>query len=271
MPETPAESSSKPTVKDLLARKGQRTLAQVYVRGEREAAACEAAGIDMIVTENSGDLASIRAAAPNTFFTVGLLYRAHATPTEALREAYRLMELGVDAIYCPQSIEYVRTLAAEAVPTVGHVGLIPYKATWFGGFKAVGKTAAEARAVYDSALAHQEAGAIAVEVEVVPEEMASAISSHLEILTVGMGAGSGCDAQYLFSTDILGDNEGHVPRHAKVYRDHASEYRRLYEDSIAAFSEFAADVASGAYPEPGHSLAADPAEVAAFVDGLDDS
>ena len=256
-------------MKDLLALKGRRVLSQVYIRGPKEAAACEAAGVDLIVTENRGDIGAIREAAPDTFFTVGLLYGAHASVTETLRETYRLIGLGVDAIYCPQSVEYVAALAREAVPTVGHVGLIPYKSTWFGGFKAVGKTAAEARRVYDSALAHQEAGAIAVEMEVVPQEMAAAISSRLEILTIGMGAGSGCDAQYLFSTDILGDNEGHIPRHAKVYRNHRAEYERLHQDSIDAFSEFAADVASGAYPESGHSLVADPDEVAAFVAGLD--
>jgi len=255
----------KMTVKDLLAAKGQRTLAQIYVRNPKEASACETGGIDMIVTENSGDLAGIRKAAPNTFFTVGLLYGAHASIEEALREAYRLLSMGVDAIYCPQSVDYVAALANEAIPTIGHVGLIPYKATWFGGMKAVGKTAVEARKVYDSAKAHEDAGAIAVEVEVVPTEIASAISERLSILTVGMGAGSGCDAQYLFSTDVLGDNEGHIPRHAKVYRNHRLEYERLYQDSVAAFSEFARDVATGAYPEAGHSLKADPQELEAFL------
>lgn len=260
---------TKLTVRDLLDVKGQRQLSQVYVRNEREAAACEAAGIDLIVTEESSDIEAMRAAAPNTFFTVGLLYRRYASISEALRGAYGYMDQGADAIYCPQSIGYVQALADEAIPVTGHVGFIPYKNTWFGGFKAVGKTAAEAAAIYRAALAHQEAGAIGVEVEIVPHAVASAISRRLDILTIGMGAGPGCDAQYLFATDILGDNEGHIPRHARVYRDHRAEYRRLQDDAIAAFAEFKADVDSGNYPAAEHMLEIADDELAAFLDALD--
>lgn len=260
---------TKLTVKELLSLKGKRQLSQVYIRTPKEAAACEAAGIDLIVTEESSDLAGIRAAAPDTFFTVGLLYGVYPSVVDAMRGAYAAMSVGADAIYCPQSIEYVRAMATEAVPVTGHVGFIPYKNTWFGGFKAVGKTAQEALHIYESAMAHQDAGAIGVEVEIVPEAVATRISERLDILTIGMGAGSGCDAQYLFSTDILGDNEGHIPRHAKVYRDHKAELQRLYDDTVAAFSEFKADVDSGAYPADEHRLGIDPGELARFEAELD--
>lgn len=63
-----------------------------------------------------------------------------------------------------------------------------------------------------------------------------------------MGSGAGCDVQYLFSVDILGETEGHVPRHARVYRDFLAEYARLQQERVAAFSEFRNDVASGAFP-----------------------
>ncbi|MDH3753049.1 MAG: 3-methyl-2-oxobutanoate hydroxymethyltransferase [Acidimicrobiia bacterium] len=261
---------SKLTVKDLLALKGQRQLTQVYVRNPGEAAACEAAGIDLIVTEEGSDVAAIRAAAPETFFTVGLLYGRYPSVVDAMRGAYGAMSIGADCIYCPLSLEYVRSMAAEAVPVTGHVGFVPYKSTWFGGFKAVGKTAPEALKVYDLALAHQDVGAIGVEVEIVPQEVAAEITRRLDILTLGMGAGPGCDAQYLFATDILGDNTGHIPRHAKVYRDHKSEYERLHRDAIAAFGEFKADVDSGTYPASDHVLRADESELAAFVQALED-
>ena len=87
----------------------------------------------------------------------------------------------------------------------------PYRSSWFGGFKAVGKTAKEALDVYEKTLAYQEAGAIAVEMEVVPHQVASEISKRVDILVISMGSGAGCDAQYLFATDILGSNTGHVP------------------------------------------------------------
>lgn len=260
---------SKLTVKDLFEAKGQRPLCQVYIRGPREAAACEAAGIDLIITWEAGELEAVRSAAPDTFLTAGLVYGRHPSIRDALAAAYRALDRGADAVYCPQSLDYVRAFAAEGVPTFGHVGFVPYKRTWVGGFKAVGKTAEEALAVYRHALAYQEAGAVGVEIEIVPGEVAAEISARLDILTIGMGAGAGCDAQYLFATDILGDNEGHIPRHAKTYRDHRAEYERLHQDAIAAFSEFKADVGSGAYPEARHLIRADPDELARFRAQLD--
>lgn len=257
------------TVKDLLESKGRRSLCQVYIRGPKEAAACAAAGIDMIITWEGGDLAAVRDAAPDTFFTAGLLYGRHPSIRDALIAAYRALDLGADAVYCPQSMDYVAAFANEGIPTFGHVGFVPYKRTWVGGFKAVGKTAADALRVYENALAYQEAGAVGVEIEIVPAEVAAEISSRLDILTIGMGAGAGCDAQYLFATDILGDNEGHIPRHAKVYRDHRAEYERLHNDAIAAFAEFKADVEAGAYPEEQHLLHADAGELEGFRRALD--
>jgi 3-methyl-2-oxobutanoate hydroxymethyltransferase len=80
-----------------------------------------------------------------------------------------------------------------------------------------------------------------------------------------MGAGTGCDAQYLFAEDVLGQNRGHMPRHSKVYRNFAAEYDRLQAERVAAFSEFAADVHSKAYPEDRHVVRMDPAELSRFM------
>ena len=152
---------------------------------------------------------------------------------------------------------------------MGHVGFVPYKSTWFGGFKAVGKTATEALKVYELTMAYQEAGAIAVEMEIVPHKVAAEIAKRVDILIIGMGSGTGCDAQYLFSTDILGDNEGHVPRHAKVYRDFKSEYARLQQESIAAFREFREDVMSGVYPATNQLVEVKDEEYGKFLEALD--
>ena len=80
-----------------------------------------------------------------------------------------------------------------------------------------------------------------------------------------MGAGTGCDAQYLFAEDVLGQNRGHMPRHSKVYRNFAAEYDRLQQERIAAFSEFVADVDSKAYPEERHIVRMDPGELDEFM------
>jgi 3-methyl-2-oxobutanoate hydroxymethyltransferase len=84
-----------------------------------------------------------------------------------------------------------------------------------------------------------------------------------------MGSGPGCDAQYLFAEDILGTNRGHMPRHAKVYRNFAAEFDRLQQERIAAFREFIADVASGAFPEDRHVVKMPEAELRDFLAGLD--
>lgn len=261
---------TKLTVKDLLDLKGKRPLTQVNVHKDSEARACQEAGVDMIITWERSDIVAFRAAAPDIFLTVGLVYGQYVNADEAKRAAFAAMEKGADAIYCPMSLEVVEALAAEAIPVHGHVGFVPYKRTWTGGFKAVGKNAADAYAIYERAKAYEDAGAIAIEVELVPTEVAAEISKRLKILTVAMGAGSGCDAQYLFAKDILGYNDGHIPRHAKVYRDHKAEYDRLYADSVQAFREFHEEVRDGAFPTEKQTLKIDSVELEAFRERLGD-
>ncbi len=261
--------SGKLTVKDLLGLKGVRPLTQINVHTAREAAACEAAGIDMLITWERSPIPEFRTAAPDTFLTIGLVYGTYVNADEARRAAFSAMEKGADAIYCPMALDIVEALAREAIPVHGHVGFVPYKRTWTGGFKAVGKTGQEALEIYRRAKAYEDAGAIAIEVELVPQQVATEISKRLKILTVAMGAGSGCDAQYLFAKDILGYNDGHIPRHAKTYRDHGAEYDRLHHDAIAAFSEFREDVDSGLFPGTGNVLNMPQAELEAFMAEVD--
>lgn len=262
---------SKLSVKDLLELKGQRQFTEVYVSTVQEARACEAAGIDMIITSEKNNPKAIREAAPNTFFTIGLAYGQHPSKEAAVRGGFEALSNGADAVYAGVSFESVEAMSNEDIPVVGHVGLIPYKSTWFGGFKAVGKTAAEAMQVYQRTLDYQDAGAIAVEMELVPHKIAAEIAKRVGLLVLSMGSGTGCDGQYLFATDILGTNTGHIPRHAKVYRNFKAEYERLYQESIVAFKEFKEDVKTGAYPEKSHSIAVKEQDLAAFLASLEEA
>jgi 3-methyl-2-oxobutanoate hydroxymethyltransferase len=88
------------------------------------------------------------------------------------------------------------------------------------------------------------------------------------MLLWSMGSGPGCDAQYLFAEDILGTNRGHMPRHAKVYRNFAAEFDKLQRERIEAFKEYIADVESGAYPESKHIVQMADAELRRFKAGL---
>ena len=88
--------------------------------------------------------------------------------------------------------------------------------------------------------------------EVVAANLASEITRRTSMLTISLGSGGGCDAQYLFSADILGENRGHIPRHAKVYRNFAAERDRLQQERIAAYREYMEDVSSGTFPQQEH-------------------
>lgn len=256
------------TVADLRALKGVRQLSMVYVENTDEAAACAEAGIDVLSIERHLWDPAMREAAGDCFVQVGLPYGVLATTDDYLRAGHDAVRLGADACYCAASIEVISRLAAEGIPVVGHVGLIPSRRTWTGGFRAVGKTLDSALEVWRGVRALEEAGAFAAEIEVVPPEIATEISKRTSLVMFSMGAGAGCDAQYLFSCDLLGYTRGHLPRHAKVYRDFAAEFARLQDERIAAFTEFNADVASGAYPEEQHLVPVDPAVVEAFLDAL---
>jgi 3-methyl-2-oxobutanoate hydroxymethyltransferase len=135
------------TVADLRALKGKRQLTMLFVDTLDEAAATAAAGIDMLSIIEPVWSPAMRDAAGDCFVQVGLIYGQHCTYEDYLRAAHAGLMTGGDAFYCAGSLETIAKLVAEGIPVVGHVGLIPARATWTGGFKAVGKTAAQASAV----------------------------------------------------------------------------------------------------------------------------
>jgi 3-methyl-2-oxobutanoate hydroxymethyltransferase len=241
------------TVADLRALKGKQQLTMLRYFSLEEAAAAQAAGIDIAsVPPDLVTHADYRKVAPSVFSMTGMTHLEYGSPEDYLRLGGPLLEKGADALYCSGSPATIERLAREYIPVVAHVGLVPARATWTGGFRAVGKTAETAMALYRECRRLQDAGAFALEIEVVPENVATEISKRVDILLWSMGSGAGCDAQYLFAEDILGSNRGHVPRHAKVYRDFAAEYDRLQTERIAAFREFRDDVRGGTFPETGH-------------------
>lgn len=260
---------TRPTVADIRAVKGKRQLTMVHIENVDEARACAAAGIDLLSIEARIWDVAMRAAAGDCFVQVGLPYGQLQTTEDYLRAAHHAIMTGGDCCYCAASTRIVERLADEGIPVVGHVGLIPSKRTWTGGFKAVGKSLDTAKHVYGQVKDLERAGAFAAEIEVVPEAIATEIAKHTSLMLFSMGAGAGCDAQYLFSTDILGYTDWHTPRHAKQYRNFRAEYERLQQERIGAFSEFATDVVSGDYPRSEQLVAVDDDVRDQFVAFLD--
>ncbi len=258
---------SRLTVKDLRDGKGARQRTFVQVTSAEQAAAAEAAGIEMMSARYIPQNRSIPAAAPGTFFQFSLPYGRHASSEEALRDAFRALEDGAVAIYSAMSPAFIEPLAREGIPVTGHVGLVPPTATWVGGLRAVGRRAGQAVDVYRRARAFEDAGAFAVEIECVAHRVASAIAARTSLFTISLGSGDGCDAQYLFSADILGE-AGRVPRHAKSYRDFRAEYARLQQERVDAYREFSRDVQGGAFPGSGHTVDIPDSDYEQFLDAI---
>lgn len=248
------------TVYDLQQLKGRRVLTHIHVKSPEEAAAAEAAGVDLMScsfdsAEAQARLPRLVAAAPKSFLSCATPHGL-ASPEEAIRVAFRALELGASSVYCSASPRIIEAMAREGVPVVGHLGLVPRHVTWTG-YRAIGKTAAEARELHRRMKELENAGAYAAELEVVPHNLARFLSSQTRMLLMSLGSGSGCDTQFLFSDDILGDYDERAPRHAKAYRNFAAEHRRLQEERLAAFSEYVADVNSGRFPERSHLVEMD--------------
>ncbi len=255
---------SRLSVGDLRALKGKRQLAMLFVDTLEEAAAAAAAGIDILSIIEPAWTPAMREAAGDCFVQVGLIYGQHRTYEDYLRAAHAGLIKGGDAFYCAASLDTIGKLPAEGIPVVGHVGLIPARATWTGGFKAVGRTATQAIKVFEHVKQLEAAGAIGTEIEVVPDRVAAEISKRTSLILLSMGAG----AQYLFAEDVLGYTRGHRPRHAKVYRNFRAEYDRLQRERTAAFKEFRADVETAAYPEDKHLVPIADGEFEAFMQAL---
>ena len=263
------------TVYDLLNLKGVKQIHEVYVNNVEEAIAAEEAGVDMICTAYDmphhgifgklEDVKRIREAAPNTHLMSAAPEKSYATADEAVRAAYKLLSIGCDSFYTNNSSSIIKNLRKEKVPVISHIGLIPGHVNWIGGFRAIGKNAKEAIEVLEHALELDDAGAIGLEVEVVPPKVAEIITKKVNLLTISMGSGSGCDGQYLFSQDILGYNTGHVPRHSRIYRNFKKEFDRLHIERVNAYKEFVKDTEDKNFNDPKITVGIEDKEYESFL------
>ncbi|HEU0040688.1 MAG TPA: 3-methyl-2-oxobutanoate hydroxymethyltransferase [Verrucomicrobiae bacterium] len=248
------------TVYELQQLKGKRCLTHIHVKSPQEAAAADQAGVDLMscsfdTPEAQARLPLLVGAAPNSFLSAATPHGL-ASPEEAVRVGFRALEIGASSVYCSASPFIVEAMARERIPVVGHLGMVPRHVTWTG-YRAIGKTVEEARELYRRMKELESAGAYAAEIEVVPHNLARWLCSQTKMLLMSLGSGNGCDTQFLFSDDILGEYPERPPRHAKAYRNFLAENRRLQEERIAAFNEYIADVKEGRFPERCHLVEMD--------------
>jgi len=250
------------TIYDLRQLKATRVLTHIHVKSPEEAAAGDAAGIDLMSCSFDSPEAQVRlpllvAAAPNSFIS-GATPHGLASREEAIRVGFQALELGASSVYCSASPFIIEGMAREGIPVVRHLGLVPRHVTWTG-YRAIGKTVDEAKDLYRAMKDLENAGAYAAEIEVVPHPLATFLASKTTMLLMSLGSGSGCDTQFLFSCDILGEYEERLPRHAKAYRNFLAEKQRLQQERIAAFKDYVADVNEGRFPESSHLIGMDEA------------
>ena len=153
---------------------------------------------------------------------------------EAMRNAVAIIKAGADAVkleggasVCP----LIKRLTTAGIPVLAHVGMTPQSVNSYGGFKKQGKTREDADKILEDAKAVETAGAFAVTLECVPAELAAEITAALKIVTVGIGAGPVCDAQWLVMHDLLGLNEK-TPSFVKKYADLAGIVRTAFETYV---------------------------------------
>jgi 3-methyl-2-oxobutanoate hydroxymethyltransferase len=212
---------------------------------------------------------AIRAAAPNTFMAFSVPLLGAATADEAVRTGYDAMAIGADAIMCQWSPRFIEAAREAGVPVQGHAGLVPRRSTWTGGLRAVGKTLDEAVWVYNEIKALENAGAYAVEVEVIPEALLVEITKRTSLLTSSIGGGGGGDIQFLFAEDILGNNPPPYPRHSRQYRNFYKLQQAMQAERVAGFKEFIADVQGGGFPAAEHVIKASDGLIDGFLEAVE--
>jgi 3-methyl-2-oxobutanoate hydroxymethyltransferase len=169
----------------------------------------------------------------------------HVNPEEALRNAARLVrETGADAVKLEggaKRVPAIRAILDAEIPVMGHVGLTPQSVLRMGGYKVQGRDQSAAQLLLRDAKAIAEAGVFAMVLEGVPGRLAERITEEVDVPTIGIGAGAGCDGQVLVMHDLLGMLPHKSPKFVRQYDD-------IHGRQVDAIKRWAADVREGKFP-----------------------
>ncbi|MDP0488736.1 MAG: 3-methyl-2-oxobutanoate hydroxymethyltransferase [Fusobacterium sp. JB020] len=190
--------------------------------------------------------------AKNTLVVADMPFMSYqACVEDAVKNAGRLIKEGGaqvvklegGATVCKQ----IRAIVNASIPVMAHIGLTPQSVNAFGGFKVQGKTEETARKLIEDAKKVEEAGAFAVVLECVPAKLAELITKNVNIPTIGIGCGTGCDGQILVYQDMLGMFSDFKPKFVK-------HYANVGEMMRTAFSNYAKEVQEGIFPAKEHTF-----------------
>ncbi len=196
--------------------------------------------------------AAVARGAKNALVVEDMPFMSYQTSVyDAVVNAGRLMKEGRagavklegGATVCAQ----IKAITEASIPVMAHLGLTPQSINAFGGNKVQGKSEEAAQQIIDDALAVQEAGAFAVVLECIPARLAEIITKKLDIPTIGIGAGAGCDGQILVYQDMLGMFSDYVPKFVKRFADAGTVMKE-------GFSQYMKEVQEGTYPAQEHTF-----------------
>ena len=263
----------KTTIIDLLGRKGQQPVSMLTAYDYNTARTIDEAGIDMILVGDS--LGNVMLGYENTlavtvddmihhgkavcrgakqaFVVIDMPFMSYQTSVEeAVRNAGRIMkETNCQAVKLEGGVEYadrIKAITQAGIPVVAHIGLTPQSFNALGGYKVQGKSLEQAQKLIKDAEAVEKAGAFAITLECVPAPLAKLITEQSDALTIGIGAGNGCDGQVLVYQDMLGYTGGFVPKFVKKYAD-------LHSVMLEAFKQYKEECANRSFPEVSQSYA----------------
>jgi 3-methyl-2-oxobutanoate hydroxymethyltransferase len=189
--------------------------------------------VEVTLGEMIHHLKAVRRGVSRAPVAVDLPSHTYDTPDQALESARRLVEAGADAVKLEGPLpEIVNHLASSEIEVIGHLGMLPQHVREEGGYHRKGKADSEAMALMEAALSLQAAGCCALVLELVEATLSEQISKNLDIPTIGIGSGTGCDGQILVTTDLLGLQPWFRPSFVKPKADLATPFRAAVEAFI---------------------------------------
>jgi len=209
----------------------------------------QASTLPVTVDDIAYHVACVARGLATALLVADLPFQADATPERALDASTRFLQAGAAMVKLEGAgpkLEVIRFLHEREIPVCAHLGLTPQSVLRLGGYRVQGREEAAAQRLLADAHAVAEAGADLLVLECVPSALAERITAELDIPTIGIGAGAGCDGQILVMHDMLGLDSGH--RRPRFVKDFLAEGGSV----LGAFKAYAAAVRDGSFPAPEH-------------------
>jgi len=189
--------------------------------------------VDVTMDELLHHLKAVRRGVKRAPVAADLPNHSYDTPEQALFNAKRLTEAGADAVKLEGAlIDQINAITSHGIEVIGHLGMLPQHVREEGGYHKKGKSADEAKTLLADAVALQEAGCCAVVLELVEASLSKTITERLDIPTIGIGSGAGCDGQILVTPDLLGLQPWFRPAFVKPKADLATPIQAAIKEYI---------------------------------------